>query len=343
MGKLDKRYEISSASFNCLKVAKSVGNGKIVFDNPVQRSMVWTPEQKSLLVSSILLGLPISDFYANKKEDGVFDIIDGQQRLNTISEFVNNKFRLKGLDPVPDDEGNKIDINGLNHDEIPEDLKTTFNAYSIKINCFENITQDEVADIFYRMNSGTQLKPIDKRLAKAKSIIQFNKVAEHSIFDEALTKAARAKRADKDITTKSFVMLKEKEPCWDARFMDKFIKESDITDEDAETLMKVYDKLLDIYNDIYNDEESDPIIKNSVVARRILGRNNISTLVPFIRSHIDEDITSFLKEFFTGDVETKGTISTRYNEANHSGSGHKEQIRIRMEEIDKYWEKKTTL
>jgi hypothetical protein len=53
-----------------------------------QRIFRWTSDQRSRLVESILLGIPIPTIFVAQRDDGVWDVIDGVQRLSTILEFV---------------------------------------------------------------------------------------------------------------------------------------------------------------------------------------------------------------------------------------------------------------
>ena len=53
-----------------------------------QRFFRWSDHQKSTLIESILLGIPIPPIFVSQREDGVWDVIDGVQRLSTIYEFV---------------------------------------------------------------------------------------------------------------------------------------------------------------------------------------------------------------------------------------------------------------
>jgi hypothetical protein len=48
----------------------------------------WSNAQKTRLIESILLGIPIPQIFVSQREDGVWDVIDGFQRLSTIYEFV---------------------------------------------------------------------------------------------------------------------------------------------------------------------------------------------------------------------------------------------------------------
>jgi Protein of unknown function DUF262 len=53
-----------------------------------QRFYRWNPTQKSNLIESILLGIPIPPIFVSQRTDGVWDVIDGLQRLSTIYQFV---------------------------------------------------------------------------------------------------------------------------------------------------------------------------------------------------------------------------------------------------------------
>ena len=52
-----------------------------------QRFFRWTDEQKSRLIESLLLGIPIPPIFVAQTPDGVWDVVDGLQRLSTIFQF----------------------------------------------------------------------------------------------------------------------------------------------------------------------------------------------------------------------------------------------------------------
>lgn len=53
-----------------------------------QRFFRWNDNQKTRLIESILLGIPIPPIFVAQGEGGIWDVIDGLQRLSTILEFV---------------------------------------------------------------------------------------------------------------------------------------------------------------------------------------------------------------------------------------------------------------
>ncbi len=62
-----------------------------------QRRLVWTVDQQSALIESILLGIPIPSVFMFKKGSKDYEVIDGLQRLNSIRGFRNDEFKLSGL------------------------------------------------------------------------------------------------------------------------------------------------------------------------------------------------------------------------------------------------------
>ena len=63
-------------------------DGELDIHPEFQRFFRWTDEQKTRLVESILLGIPIPSIFVSQREDGVWDVIDGLQRLSTIFQLV---------------------------------------------------------------------------------------------------------------------------------------------------------------------------------------------------------------------------------------------------------------
>lgn len=73
-------------------------SGEIDIHPEFQRFFRWTNTQKTNFIESILLGIPIPPIFVSQREDGVWDVVDGLQRLSTIYQFIG---KLK-------DENNKL-------------------------------------------------------------------------------------------------------------------------------------------------------------------------------------------------------------------------------------------
>ena len=62
--------------------------GEIDLHPEFQRFFRWNRLQKSRFIESLLLGIPIPSIFVYQRDNGVWDVIDGVQRLSTIFEFV---------------------------------------------------------------------------------------------------------------------------------------------------------------------------------------------------------------------------------------------------------------
>jgi len=120
--------------------------GTLILQPFFQRNLVWTDKAKSLFIESILLNLPISEVYLYEDEMGVLSVIDGQQRLSTIFNFLDKQFRLKGLEKL--EELNDLDATF----DKSEDFKA-FKIYYVKI--AKDVSRAEVIDTYSRINRYT--------------------------------------------------------------------------------------------------------------------------------------------------------------------------------------------
>jgi hypothetical protein len=70
------------------EVLSLYADGDIDIHPEFQRIFRWDDDQKSRLIESLLLRIPIPPIFVSQRPDGVWDVIDGVQRLSTIFEFI---------------------------------------------------------------------------------------------------------------------------------------------------------------------------------------------------------------------------------------------------------------
>lgn len=159
------------------------------FDHPIQRKgSQWNAYQKSLFVHSIAADFPIPALYSTKI-DKVYYILDGKQRMTTIFDFINGEFKLHDDTPMIDN----FDATGMYFEELKEDVQDAILSRSISLYELEDATDEEIEDVFYRLNNGTLLTPIQKTKAKmgGELATQFNELLTH----EFLTNVVRLTNA----------------------------------------------------------------------------------------------------------------------------------------------------
>jgi len=86
----EKRREIRTDQYamSVSEWASLYENKEIDIHPEFQRFYRWNDVQKTNLIESILLGIPIPPIFVSQRTDGVWDVVDGLQRLSTIYEFM---------------------------------------------------------------------------------------------------------------------------------------------------------------------------------------------------------------------------------------------------------------
>lgn len=133
---------------------------ELIIDPEFQRNSTWGVNQKSELVESILMGIPIPVIYLFESLDGSKQIIDGRQRISTIIDFLNNKFKLKNLKILGW-------LNNMYFRDIEPKLQGIFEDFQMSFYIIQPPTPERVKyDIFDRVNrGGTKLNSQEMRNA----------------------------------------------------------------------------------------------------------------------------------------------------------------------------------
>lgn len=94
---LDDIY-VESKSFSIRQLIELIEDGDLDLAPNFQRHFIWDRTRQSLLIESILLGLPLPSIYLSQYEDGMLTVVDGLQRIHTIKNFMEDKLRLCNLE-----------------------------------------------------------------------------------------------------------------------------------------------------------------------------------------------------------------------------------------------------
>ena len=134
-----------------------------------QRRSVWKDnKKKSLLIESLMLRIPIPAFYFYENEDGKYQVIDGQQRLTTIKEFVDGEFRLSKLEYLG------IEYNKKKFEDLDTKYVQRIYRTQIAVNILDaRSPKNVIYDIFRRVNTGgVNLNPQEMRNAICKQEVR---------------------------------------------------------------------------------------------------------------------------------------------------------------------------
>lgn len=190
---------------------KDIAKNKYDFNHPLQRqSGQWNKLSMSKLIDSAIRLYPIYPALVVDNGDDTYGVIDGKQRLTIFTSYANNEFALhKSLSPV-DIDGVEYEIAGKKFDKLDEEVKERFKAREFQLYIMTNATENDIREIFARINSSKGLTNTQKRTVVeneelAKVVFELKS---HPVFTKLTTPTQRKKDEDKDIV-RQVLMLSE--------------------------------------------------------------------------------------------------------------------------------------
>jgi hypothetical protein len=215
-------------------------------DNSFQRRLVWTERQKVRLIETILTGFPMPEIYLWEKpadpETGEqrHSIVDGQQRITTVVQFVSNEWQLKAAHL--DEASRQLDFSDKTWAGLTSERKQSLWNYIVSARTIPNNVDDQsVRTIFRRLNeTDKSLNPQEFRNADFQG--EFIKAAE-IIADDAhwrewnVFKEQQIRRmADMELASSLLIA-----------------RRSGVVAETTKSVNDIYD----LYNDIYEEKDDD--------------------------------------------------------------------------------------
>jgi len=83
-----KEYRTENYPMSIGELISMYTSKEVIINPEFQRYFRWSDNQKTKLIESILLGIPIPSIFIYQRKDGKWEIVDGLQRISTILQFV---------------------------------------------------------------------------------------------------------------------------------------------------------------------------------------------------------------------------------------------------------------
>lgn len=141
-----------------------IDEGSLDLQPDFQRAEVWQLPKKKLLIDTILRGWQVPPVHVILNEESdIQEVLDGQQRLSAIRDFMYNKFKINGyIEPLDDD---IKELDGLTFGRLPQKIRNRFERYAIRMFEIVEYNQGEPGELFNRLNESLKLTSAEKRNA----------------------------------------------------------------------------------------------------------------------------------------------------------------------------------
>lgn len=145
-------------------LVKRIEKNRLDLQPNFQRGEVWGLQKKQRLIDSILRGWHIPPIHVIQVPNSQkHEVLDGQQRLAAIRDFVNNKFTFNsGFEPKNPD---FAAIDGLTYDQLSDEFQSLIDDFTIRIITISDYNPGEPGELFYRLNQPTNLTSAEQRNA----------------------------------------------------------------------------------------------------------------------------------------------------------------------------------
>ena len=151
-----KQLDISFSELMSLHEGK-----ELIISSEYQRLFRWSREQRSRLIESILVELPIPQFFVVENDNGVLELVDGLQRISSVFHFVEpsllkldtplDPLELTGCDLVPE-------LNGKTFNCLPLRLRLHIKRTTIRMVMIQRQSSYQLRfEMFKRLNTGGAL------------------------------------------------------------------------------------------------------------------------------------------------------------------------------------------
>lgn len=141
-------------------------NGELIIAPDYQRLFRWGEEKQSRFIESLILEMPVPPIFVIETDDGIYELIDGLQRISSYLHFRGERFDvdtveadeesddylvLKGCDIVPD-------LNGLTFEGLPKALQIKIKRSFVRMEVIKKESETALKyHMFKRLNTGGEL------------------------------------------------------------------------------------------------------------------------------------------------------------------------------------------
>ena len=323
-----------------------------------QRNSVWNNNAKSYLIDSIIKGYPVPQIFLRQLVDTktrktTREIIDGQQRIRTIIEFVENKFPV--LSSHNQENGGKF------YKDLPENIQEKFLEHNFAVEIIKLKEDSRIYEMFARLNTNNMALN-NQELRNAKfwgefKAFAYKKSAEYKGFlidNKTFNDKELSRMLDVEFFSILIIHIIDGITTDNAKTIDNYYKKYDTLFENLENIEARIDKIFYVLYDIFENKLFQTKFfhrKNYLytlfctINHQIYGtldievvrnekftfdniNNNINFLIDYLMN-FESNFGRFLNgDYFSDDIEQFITFEQNHRTRTTSSKERKERIKI---------------
>lgn len=218
----EREIRTTAVDFSFGELLNLHNDKEIVIRPEYQRLFRWSNEQRSRLVESIVLGLPIPPIFLVEGKNGVLELIDGLQRTSSVLQFLDHaaigepELVLTGCDIINQ-------LNGKTFNELPVAVRLKVKRSPIRATIINKSGDAFVKyEMFKRLNTGgsllsaQEIRNCSSRMVDGGDVFYdaIQEMAKHPDFINSISRlpeSFKEKRADEELVVRFFAVTTYRE------------------------------------------------------------------------------------------------------------------------------------
>lgn len=215
---IDYEIRTEAIDFSFGELLNLHNSGEIVIRPEYQRLFRWSSEQRSRLIESVLLKLPLPPIFLIEDDTGVLELIDGLQRTSSVIQFMDHQaidepeLILTGCDIV-------TELNGKKFEDFSTTIRFGLKRTPIRAIVIKKSGNDRVKyEMFKRLNTGgallsaQEIRNCSSRMLEggAEFYNGLQNLATHNAFIQAtkrIPEVDREQKADEELVLRFFAVI----------------------------------------------------------------------------------------------------------------------------------------
>jgi hypothetical protein len=205
------------------RLAELVCHGQINLNPPYQRGDVWSREKQQRLIQSLFENYYIPPIILRKLSAVSFECLDGKQRLQALTGFLEGKFSVKLRDDDSDDAAPVFFY------DLEEDERSSFGLKALTTIYYMNLTDADTIEVFNRVNNGVSLSNVERWTGLNPTLLTYLR----EVFDATHIKILPRDNRFKELNyyLRAYILEVKGEPVRLSKdCVDKFVTQHECTD-----------------------------------------------------------------------------------------------------------------